>query len=158
MSLWLFIKNIYLQVSCIFVPIMQQMRFLLGLLVLCMVTALACTSYEVPDSGIECGRQFINATYQGNFKRARQLVIPDRLNTGLLQEKIETEFRQFSSAQKEQLSKTSINIAGIKSEGDTVQYISYVNAYNLQPRTLRCVYRQGEWFTDLAYSFKIPAL
>jgi hypothetical protein len=41
----------------------------------------ACgTSYEEPETAIDAGRQFISAIYNGNFKRAGQLIVQDEAN------------------------------------------------------------------------------
>ena len=124
------------------------------LIVLLATTLLSCTSYEEPDSGIDCGRQFINATYQGNFKRAKQLLLAGQEQQELLESRIEKEFRSKDSNGREALSKSSIVVRNIEQEGDSVLYISYLNAYDNQERKLRVVNSADGWKTDLAYSFR----
>lgn len=124
------------------------------LILLCYVClAAACSSYEAPDSGIDCGRQFIDATYQGNFKRARQLLVSGENQQDLLREKIEKDFRGRNSNQKEALSRSSIVIRDIVQSGDTLVLITYQNAYNQQNQQLRVILENGEWKTDLAFSY-----
>lgn len=128
-------------------------RLSFWLLGTCCWALAACSSYEEPDSGIECGRQFINATYQGNFKRAKQLLVPTAANKQWLADSLEQVFRAFNGAQKEALSKASIVIAETQNPSDSVVLIRYINAYNQWPRTLRCVWIDGVWRTDLQHSF-----
>lgn len=148
-----FLGNEALSVCRIFAYCMKNIRFAYCFLLLAIAQLLACTAYETPDSGIDCGRQFINATYQGNFKRAKQLLVPSKENIGLLEEKIEKDFRSRNSFEKENLSNASININHIESQGDTVQLIHFTNAYNGKTQVLKCVQVQGEWKTDLSFSF-----
>lgn len=124
------------------------------LIVLLATLLLACTSYEEPDSGIDCGRQFINATYQGNFKRAKQLLLAGQEQQELLESRIEKEFRSKDSNGREALSKSSIVVRNIEQQGDSVLYISYLNAYDNQERKLRVVNGADGWKTDLAFSFR----
>lgn len=133
---------------------MKKIRFSYRLLLLAITQLLACTAYETPDSGIDCGRQFINATYQGNFKRAKQLLVPTTENIMLLEENIEKDFRSRNSFEKENLSNTSITINHLESKGDSVQLIHFTNAYNGKPQVLKCVQVQGEWKTDLSFSYR----
>jgi hypothetical protein len=45
-------------------------------ILLSMLVFTACgPSYEEPETAIDAGRQFISAIYNGNFKRAGQLII-----------------------------------------------------------------------------------
>jgi hypothetical protein len=131
---------------------MQRFHSLLFLLLTSAL--LACSSYEEPDSGIECGRQFINATYQGNFKRAKQLLLAGPEQETLLETAIEKDFRSRDSNGKEALSKSSIVVNNIEQLGDSVVYISYLNAYDNKERKLRIVNDASGWKTDLQYSFK----
>lgn len=124
-------------------------------IVLFLTTAtLGCSSYEEPESGIDCGRQFINATYQGNFKRARQLLLSDPEQQELLKTQIEQDFRSRNSNAKEALSKSSIVVRNIEQQGDSAVYITYQNAYNNQERKLRIVNTPAGWKTDLAFAFR----
>lgn len=129
-------------------------RFHHALFLLLSIALLGCSSYEEPDSGIDCGRQFINATYQGNFKRARQLLVQGPQQEELLETRIEKDFRSRDSNGKEALSKSSIVVRNIEQQADSVVYISYLNAYDNQERKLRIVNSSNGWKTDLAYSFR----
>lgn len=137
----------------------SQMKTNRFLFYTCLVVALGCigcASYEEPESGLDCGRQFINATYQGNFKRAGQLLVATDENKHLLEERIEKDFRSRDAFDKERLSNASIQISKVESNGDTLQLIHFTNAYNGKPQVLKCVFRQQQWRTDLAYSYPQP--
>lgn len=123
-----------------------------SILLLITFALLSCTSYESPDSAIDCGRQFINATYQGNFKRAKQLLVPTPQNLQVLENDIEKDFRSRDGFGKEKLSKSSIVINGVENQGDTATFIKYINAYNNKPTSIKCVLVNGEWKADLIVS------
>ena len=113
----------------------------------------ACNSYEAPESGIDCGRQFINATYQGNFKRAKQLLVPGDANAQLLSNRFEQPFRSLDGFGKERLSQSSIVILSIKTISENEVQVAYQNAYDNQPKTLQCVQQDGQWLVNLSFSF-----
>jgi hypothetical protein len=126
-------------------------QFALGLLLICM---LGCgENYEKPENAIDCGRQFIDAIFKGNFKRARQLTLPDEQNLQLLNERLAKDFRSRSSLDRDQLRNSSIVINEIENPSDTVTIINFKNSYDNKPAVLKVVNRNGEWLTDLKYTF-----
>jgi hypothetical protein len=110
------------------------------------LAALACgTTYEPPDTAIDTGRQFINATYQGNFKRAYQLIEPTESNMNTLKNRIEADFRSRDGFGKEALSKSSIQIQSIETLADKSVKIKFTNAYTAQPDSLLVVPNGDSW-------------
>lgn len=146
-----FLLNGSLDECCTFVHMNRFFRW--GWLPLLLLLA-ACSSYEAPESGIDCGRQFINATYQGNFKRAKQLLVPGDANAQLLSTRFEQPFRSLDGFGKERLSQSSIHIKSVQQQGDSVVLLTYQNAYDNKVYTLKCQLQEGNWKTDLAYSFR----
>lgn len=103
---------------------------------------------------MDCGRQFINATYQGNFKRAKQLLVPGEANDQLLNTRFEQPFRNLDGFEKERLSQSSIHIKSVQQQGDSVVLLTYQNAYDSKEYTIKCRQQDGEWKTDLSYTFQ----
>ena len=128
------------------------MRKLLIVLFLGMITACG-ESYEAPANALDCGRQFIDAIFKGNFKRAKQLMLRDDQNLELLDEKLSKDFRNRSSLDKEQLRTASIVINEVDNVSDSVTIINFLNSYDNKPAVLKVVYRDGVWQTDLKYTF-----
>lgn len=128
------------------------MRYLaLGFL---LFTVLSCgESYETPDTAIDCGRQFIDAIFKGNFKRARRLTLPDEQNLSLLNERLAKDFRGRSSLDKDQLRNASIVINEIDNVSDSVTIINFLNSYDNKPAVLKVIRKNGAWLTDLKYTF-----
>jgi hypothetical protein len=122
--------------------------------VLLLVLLAGCgESYEKPTDAIDCGRQFIDAIFKGNFKRARQLMLPDPQNMELLNEKLARDFRGRNSLDKNQLRTASIVINEIDNVSDSVTIINFLNSYDNKPAVLKVVLVNGEWMTDLKYTF-----
>ena len=117
-------------------------------------TVLSCgQNYETPDNAIDCGRQFIEAIFKGNFKRARQLTLPDEQNLTLLNERLAKDFRSRSGLDKDQLRNASIVINEIDNVNDSVTIINFLNSYDNKPAILKVVKQNGRWLTDLKYTF-----
>ena len=134
----------------IFVPTIMKKIFiccLMGLIVACGQNA------ETPDNALDSGRQFIEAVFKGNFKRARQLTLPDETNFQLLDEKMAKSYSKISSLEKDRLRNASIVISQVENQGDTLSIIHFLNAYDQKPTVIKVVKRQGQWLTDVKFSF-----
>ena len=123
------------------------MRFFRTVLFSILIAAiLSCgSSYEEPDSAIEAGRQFISAIYNGNFKRAGQLIIEEKTNLEKLEEEIEKDFRSRNSFAKDSLSNASIQINRITSIDSVTTVMEYTNAYHNSEAILVIVNENGFW-------------
>lgn len=110
----------------------------------------ACNpQYETPDSALDAGRQFINSVYQGNFKRANQLICRDEKNIQLLKTLFEKDFRASSSNRKELLSKASIVILKAEQSINNRTIVQYKNAYNGQKATIVVLQTDKEYCITL---------
>jgi hypothetical protein len=123
---------------------MLLIRKLLSLIII--TGLLSCgASYEEPDSAIEAGRQFISAIYNGNFKRAGQLIVQDESNSRMLKEDIEKDFRSRNSFAKDSLSKTSIQINKITNVDSLTTIMEFTNAYHNHESVLLIKKENGLW-------------
>jgi hypothetical protein len=124
------------------------------MLVATMLVAQGCApTYEQPETAIDCGRQYIEAIFKGNFKRARQLTLPDEKNIDLLRNRLEKDYRGRSSEDKEQLRSVSIVINSVDEFADTAAIINFLNSYDGKSAVLKVVKVDGQWLTDLKYTF-----
>jgi hypothetical protein len=110
-------------------------------------------SYEKPTDALDCGRQFIDAIFKGNFKRARQLTLPDEQNLQLLNDKLAKDFRSRNSLDRNQLRTASIQINEVENVSDSVTIIYFLNSYDSSAAVLKVVNKNGEWLADLKYTF-----
>jgi hypothetical protein len=119
-----------------------------------MLLASACgTSYEEPDTAIEAGRQFISAIYNGNFKRAGQLIVQDEANKTFLENEIEKDFRSRDGFGKESLSKASIQVNKIITIDSNHTVVHFKNAYTGSDAQLNIIRQGGLWRINL---LKLP--
>ena len=113
------------------------------------VWASCSPAYEPPTSTIDCGRQFIEAVYDGNFKRARQLMMANAANEQMLDEHFVQPYQQLSSAERDKLRNASINIGQISSPGANTTLIRFVNAYNGTPDSILVLQIGPDFMTNL---------
>lgn len=126
-------------------------NFLLAFIFLPVTILLACgTTYEEPETAIDAGRQFISAIYNGNFKRAGQLIVPGETNETILSDQIEKDFRSRDGFGKEALSKSSIQIKNVQVLDSTTTLLKFVNAYNARENTLEIKKTGGLWKVNLS--------
>lgn len=122
-------------------------------IILLLVIAGCGEQYEKPADAIDCGRQFIDAIFKGNFKRARQLMVQDDQNLDLLNKRLAKDFHDRSSLDRNQLRNASIVINEIDNVSDTVTIINFLNSYDNKTAVLKVVNRGGDWQADLKYTF-----
>lgn len=114
---------------------------------------LACNAIEQnkkPESGEDAGREFIRASLDGNYDRAKFLLIKDSANMMIL-DKWKTDFYDKLSTE-ERVSYTSANILPIKIQNDNDSTITYVftNSYkNNDTTTIKILKVNGDWLVDL---------
>lgn len=109
--------------------------------------------YETPDNALDSGRQFIDAIFKGNFKRARQLMLDDEANQKLLDDRLAKDFRSREPLDRDLLRNASIQINQIDNPSDTVTIINFLNSYDNKPAVLKVIKHNGQWLTDLKYTF-----
>lgn len=107
------------------------------------------SNYEEPETPIDAGRQFISAVYNGNFKRAAQLIVPGDATKSLLKDSIEQDFRSRDGFGKEALSKSSIRIDNIKTQDSVTTTLEFTNAYFNAKSILVIKKANGLWKVDI---------
>ena len=80
-------------------------------------------------------------------------MLPDQQNMDLLNERLAKDFRGRNSMDKNQLRTASIVINEIDNVNDSVTIINFLNSYDNKPAVLKVVLVNGEWMTDLKYTF-----
>lgn len=126
--------------------------FLTSLLML--LFACGEASYPPPESAIDAGRQFASAIFTGNFKRANDLIVPDAKNKDLLGDKLEKDYHQRSSADRNDLAQSSLQILDVQDVvKDSITIIQFINSYDKRPAILKVVKYNGAWLVDLKYTF-----
>jgi hypothetical protein len=125
-----------------------------GLLAM-MALAQCAAPYEPPTTALDCGRQFIEALYDGNFKRVRQLAAANAANFSAIEQRFEEAHRQMSSTQRDNLRNTSITIHGVRpASADTsakVTVIFFANAYTNAADSIVVRRINADYKADLTY-------
>lgn len=110
--------------------------------------------YPPVENPLDAGRQFIDAIYKGNFKRADLLMLNDDQNKSLLRTKLEDDYHARNSTNRNNLGLSSINISNVKNWGDSATIITFLNNYNNKPASLKVIKQNGgSWLVDLKYTF-----
>lgn len=125
-------------------------NWLLGVICIGFMGIMACgTSEEAPETPIDAGRTFISAIYNGNFKRAKKLLVNTESSQKILEESIEKDFRSRDGFQKDALSKASIQIIKIENRDSVNTHVEFLNAYSGKPAAIDVVNKEGVWQVSL---------
>lgn len=120
-----------------------------------LILLVACTAkqaeYRKAEDALDAGREYINATLQGDFSRAAFYTVADEKNKQLLllTEKI---YREKDKEGRQQFRTASINIAEVKELTDSTTAIHYSNSFDKEAHILQVVKRNQTWLVDLGSS------
>lgn len=120
-----------------------------------LILLVACTGtqpeYRKAKDALDAGREYINATLQGDFSRAAFYTVSDEKNKQLLllTEKI---YREKDKEGRQQFRTASINIAEVKELTDSTTTIQYSNSFDKEAHVLQVVKRNQTWLVDLGSS------
>ncbi len=118
-----------------------------------LLTACGGDNYPPVENPLDAGRQFIDAIFKGNFKRADLLILPDDQNKNLLRTNLEDDYHARNSTDRNNLGLSSININNVQNMGDSVTIIHFFNNYTNKPALLKVVKQNTTWLVDLKYTF-----
>ena len=91
----------------------------------------------------------------GDYKKARTLVLPDSANTQFLDVYERNYKERMRPEDKEGYHNASINFHDVKSISDSVSVISYSNSYfKKDTHQLKIVRINNEWLVDFKYYFQ----
>lgn len=115
----------------------------------------ACTAqqqeYRKAEDALDAGREYINATLQGDFSKAAFYTLADEKNKQLLL-LTEKNYREKDKEGRQQFRTASINIAEIKELTDSTTAIHYSNSFDKEAHILQVVKRNQTWLVDLGSS------
>ncbi len=104
---------------------------------------------ENEDDG---ARNFIRATLDQDFNKARQYMVNDTLNNEFM-DATERQFSKMSSVEKRNYQDASIQGYQKRFISDSVAIIYYSNSYKNRKDSVKAVKVDGKWLIDLKYSF-----
>jgi hypothetical protein len=107
--------------------------------------------YRKAEDALDAGREYINATLQGDFSRAAFYTVTDERNKQLLL-LTEKTYREKDKEGRQQFRTASINIAEVKELSDSITAIHYSNSFDKEAHILQVVKRNQTWLVDLGRS------
>jgi hypothetical protein len=118
---------------------------------------MACSNqvnYTKAENAFDAGREFIDGTLKGDFKKSAFYMLADPENLQFLNVQ-EKEFRQRDKEGRQQLRNASINIQEVEETDSITSIIHYHNSFDKIDRKLKVVKQNNNWSVDFKYSFQI---
>lgn len=116
-----------------------------------MVMLISCNAgktFNKAEDAQDAGRQFIRASLDGDYEKARFYLLNDSVNL-LLISKWQHDFDQLDGNTRQQFRDASILPISIHEINDSVTSYSYSNSFRKDTTTVRIVRVNGEWLVDL---------
>lgn len=108
----------------------------------------------VAEDDIDAAREFVRASLDGNFDRARQFMVQDSAGIQLM-DNVERRYKEHSSPEeKQQYRNAEIKIFQVQHLDSTTSSIAYFNTYTNKKDTLRVVRNGSKWLVDFKYLLK----
>jgi hypothetical protein len=118
---------------------------------------IACSSnqhkYTKAENAFDAGREFIDGTLKGDFKKSAFYMLSDSTNLQLLSVQ-EKEFRLKDKEGRQQIRTASINIQQVEETDSLTSIIHYNNSYDKIDQKLKVVKQNNDWSVDFKYSFQ----
>ena len=116
-----------------------------------LIFLLSCNAgktFDKAEDAQDAGRQFIRASLDGDYEKARFYLLNDSVNL-LLINKWQQDFDRLDRDTRQQYREASILPISIRVINDSVTSYSYSNSFRKDTTTVRIVRVNGEWLVDL---------
>jgi hypothetical protein len=117
-------------------------------LVICLLGCHAGKTFDKAEDAQDAGRQFIRASLDGDYEKARFYLLSDSVNL-LLISKWEQGFEKLDRDTRQHYREANILPVNIHNINDSVTSYTYSNSYRKDTTTVRIVRVNGEWLVDL---------
>ena len=118
---------------------------------LSLVLLAACNAgktFDRAEDAQDAGRQFIRASLDGDYEKAKFYMLQDSVNQ-LLISKWQAGFDQLDRATRQQYREASILPISITKLNDSLTTYTYSNSFRKDTTTVRIVRVDGDWLVDL---------
>jgi hypothetical protein len=105
-------------------------------------------SFKKAEDAQDAGRQFIRASLDGDYEKARFYLLSDSVNL-LLISKWQEGFDKMDRETRQQYREASILPISIRAINDSVTTYTYSNSFRKDTTTVHIVRINGEWLVDL---------
>jgi hypothetical protein len=115
------------------------------------VSVIAChegKTFKKAEDAQDAGRQFIRASLDGDYEKARFYLLNDSVNL-LLISKWQEGFDKMDRDTRQQYREASILPISIQALNDSVTSYTYSNSFRKDTTTVHIVHVNGEWLVDL---------
>ena len=106
------------------------------------------SSYKKAEDAQDAGREFIRASLDGDYYKAKFYMMEDSTNRFLL-ERWKSEYDNLSADEKAKYKDAEIVVLNINRENDSVTSYKYFNSYKKDTTTVKVLRINGEWLVDL---------
>jgi hypothetical protein len=130
----------------LYLHIMEKITavFLFSLAVACNNVA----SYKKAEDAQDAGREFIRASLDGNYDKARFYLLEDSTNKFLF-ERWKSDYDQLPADEKSKYKDAEIIVLNIDRINDSVTAYKYYNSYKKDTTSVKVLRVKGEWLVDL---------
>lgn len=106
-----------------------------------------------PENDVDAARMFIREALDGNYKKARNLVLPDTSNVQLLENLERAYLHNNNASEQRGYREASIRIHDTRKINDSTSVVVYSNSFKNKKDSVKTVKVGKEWLVDLKYSF-----
>jgi len=106
-----------------------------------------------PENDVDAARMFIRDALDGNYKKARKLVLADSANVLLLDNLERAYLHNNDASEQRGYREASIRIHDTKKINDSVSVVVYSNSFKNKKDSVKTVKVGDDWLVDLKYSF-----
>ena len=113
------------------------------------------TQLSPADDAQDAGRQFIRASLDGDYAKARYFMLKDSTNLLLIKQQ-QINYEQLSADKKRNNRDAAIRPLEIKNENDSTTLYKYYHTANTKDTTtIRVIKENGQWLVDLKSIIKM---
>jgi hypothetical protein len=113
------------------------------------------TKYTRAEDAQDAGREFIDASLDGDYAKARYYMLRDSINMLLIKQQ-QINYEQLSAEKKQTNRDAAIRPIEIKKENDSTTLYKYYHTANTKDTTtIRIIRENGEWLVDLKSIIKM---
>lgn len=129
--------------------------FTITILSIALVACSGNSGYQKAEDAQDAGRQFIRASLDGNYEKAKFYLLKDDDNLTLLR-KQQSNYQKMSNEDKRSFGEASILPIEIVSVNDSITNYKYNNSFHPKDTTtIRIVKINNEWLVDLKSVIKM---
>jgi hypothetical protein len=121
---------------------------IVSFLIIFLAACNAGKTFNKAEDAQDAGRQFIRASLDGDYEKARFYLLNDSVNL-LLISKWQQGFDNLDRDTRQQYRDASILPISIKTVNDSVTIYTYSNSFRKDTTTVRIIRVKGEWLVDL---------